>query len=233
MLLEYFRIEWFKKLAEIKDPLNGYSKELNALENFASAKTPGTQSKDYEFGELSDWINDNWMIQWLKSDPSLKGCDLRHYFFFARERLSAISAATSRMTPLAQEILSQLLSVGDAEYKIGISSANKISEADRMAILEELFAKATCEDNEVKRTRFLETIVLWSNNYESLSSQTIAFLKKFPVNFIPIKLVLLLLDPNSAYVQKGLSKELVRNWSDCDNTKLAKIAKKRLEEKSN
>ena len=58
--------------------------------------------------ETSEWFEDAWLREWLGMEPPLKEIDLRPYFYFSRDSLSAVTAEAQRLTPRAQEILDQV-----------------------------------------------------------------------------------------------------------------------------
>jgi len=233
MLLEYFRVEWFKKLAAAQSHQNGKSKELKALESTASrpAIDLDSQKADKEFGNLSEWLSDKWTVEWLKSEPKLADTNLTSYFFFSRDQLGQMTGAARRMAPVAQEALAKLLSESDAERKSGLKEEKSLSESDCMAVLEELHSRAAAEDSEEKRENILDTIVRWSGNREALASQSASFLEKYPVAWIPTKLVLLMLDTNMVFFKSGLGLKIVAEWAKSDNKALARIATARLNKK--
>ena len=114
MLLEYFRLQFFRNLSAWQSIQEGKPEQLKQMEeSVKSAETEANSKKD-EFPEIDMWIRDQWILQWLNSEPPLSSEDLRPYFYFSREKLTDISSITKRLSPEAQEIIRGLSSPSEA-----------------------------------------------------------------------------------------------------------------------
>lgn len=109
MLLEYFKPQSFRRLAELQSEQNGQPQELISMELLARDEGPqlnelsripaDSDKKDKSLAsdkpkngkvvsaktkkvenEFQLWLNQNWTHDWLKMEPSLDGVDLRPYF---------------------------------------------------------------------------------------------------------------------------------------------------------
>jgi len=114
MLLEYFRVQFFRNLSAWQSMQKGKPEQLKQMEELAKSTEIEINSKKDKFPEIDIWIQDQWILQWLTSEPSLSGEDLRPYFYFSREKLSDISSITKRLSPEAQEIIIDLSSPSEA-----------------------------------------------------------------------------------------------------------------------
>ncbi len=126
MKLEYIKPRIFNKIAELtfKDAL---SKELTLYEN-------GTPEKSVE---LTMWQEDEWFLNWCKTDPKLSGENLKTYFYFTRTSLDEkISRISSVLSPMGQEILNLLMSKADTKIKQAIEESNDLSDNEAASILE-------------------------------------------------------------------------------------------------
>lgn len=229
MLLEYFKTEWFKKLAEFQAAQEGRPKEIESLEKqlFSDGKEEEDQSGISK--ELQEWEADSWMCDWLKSDPKLSKTNLAPYFYFSRDTLSSFASAVQRMSPAAQELISKLLSDSEATRKVAVKNGGNLNEAERAAVFETLCEKAKSIEPDSGGNQILETLIEWSKARGDLLGQLITFLNDFPENGLAIGLVVKI----EGAIKDGPFKEsgtkLLQKWANSSNKLLAQAANKRLE----
>ena len=167
MMLEYIKPRIFNKLAEMAAN-NILSKELLLFEQEASN----------EAVELKVWREDTWFLEWCKIKPELSGENLNTYFYFTRTSLDEkISRISSFLSPIAQEILEQLLSKTDVKIKKAIESAANISDAEAGAVLEAMYSSMSAETTISKET--MKAFLEFSQKRADLSNDTISYLRSF------------------------------------------------------
>ena len=44
------------------------------------------------------WLSEEWIQEWVRSEPPLAGENLQQYFFFSRDKVGAMASATQRLT---------------------------------------------------------------------------------------------------------------------------------------
>ena len=123
MLLEYIRSAAFNRFAELALN-NELIRELVILEN--------GDTGDYEkVSQLQSWMKDEWLIEWIKSEPKLSDKELNQYFYFTRTSMDEkISRISVNLSPGAQEVLANLQSKADLKISKAIETDVSDSEAE-------------------------------------------------------------------------------------------------------
>ncbi len=162
MLMEYFRAESFRRLAELQFAHDGNPPELKAMEQ-AAARLAGSTSEAMEKGspketktkgnkdtpevgpespsltaEFQLWMTDSWLRDWLSMEPSLAEIDLKPYFFFSRDNLGLLGTAGQRLSIIARGVLDKLKSPSEAVRTRALKQVRDLSEADLNAVFEAL-----------------------------------------------------------------------------------------------
>jgi len=206
MLLEYIRPLFFRQLAQWQATQEGQAAEIVEAEKrvreVAGEKADGPAEDDQpkkspkavpapKAAEVPSapservvtWLADPWMRQWLSAEPVLAGVDLRPYFFVAQSRLGAIEQSASRLSPVAREVLVQLLDPGKATQQQGLKMIDGLSDADTTALLEALSERLRqAEDEEAKQ---LQSVLLnVAEQKPSLLPQAVAVLQDLPTSRI-------------------------------------------------
>ena len=190
MLLEYFRPQFFRNLSAWQSMQEGKPEQLKQVEELVkSAETEANNKKD-KFPEIDMWIQDQWILQWLNSEPSLSSEDLRPYFYFSREKLTDISSITKRLSPEAQKIIRDLSSPSKAVRNNAFKKAKEISPADASAILDELIEKARNLENYSMEDSPLGLAVNWAKEWQELSPELMSFINTLPDNELPVWIVI-------------------------------------------
>ena len=167
MMLEYIKRRIFNKIAEMAAD-NTLSKELLLFE----------KGEPNDAVELKIWREDTWFLDWCKTKPELSGENLTTYFYFTRTSLDEkISRISSFLSPVAQEILEQLLSKTDVKIKKALEAAVNISDAEAEAVLEAMYSSMSAETTISKET--MKAFVEFSQKRANLSNDTISYLQSF------------------------------------------------------
>lgn len=230
MLLEYFKPESFKALAEAQANQNGKARELSAAEQPAEIAAAGSevetkpklkgQAKKSEpiNVELPAWLLDAWVKEWIALDPPLGQEDLRPYFFFSRDTLGPMSGAIQRMSPHAQEILAELSHESDAVRLNAIRKAAALGQGDAAAIFEALAEKARQEEDSDDERSSLGKLCLWTTERPELCAEAITFLSTFPEDRLPIWAATKV--KSFRVADKTHIKLLLQRWSTSSNVPL-------------
>lgn len=237
MLLEYFKPEWFRSLAESQAVENGKPKCLPLLESglqpSEKSETNLEESVDVDSTldeSYSAWLEDDWMKDWLGSLPKLSKTDLRRYFHFSRDRLGPLSSAVQRMAPAAQEVLGMLLDASKAQRTNGLKKSKvELSPADAAAIFGSLTLRAKQEEELGDEDSAFSTLFEFVAVRTELTLQLISFVGNLPTSRIPVAATVRVakIAKDSTYQSAGLA--LLKNWSEStDNPVLAKAASKNI-----
>ena len=212
MLLEYFRPESFRKLAEAQAEQGGKPKELAAAERTVTQRTtpvqpaapiptvpaetkrtpprPTTVSKNGDGDTASrvvpTWLTDSWIDEWLRIEPSLSDEDLRPYVFFARDTLGPLGSTVQRMSPAAQQALTDLFQKSEAARKNSLTKGKRLADADAAAVFEELGERARREEDLGLDESAFMRICDWTVVRPELFGQFVTFLSTFGSATIPV-----------------------------------------------
>jgi hypothetical protein len=243
MLMEYFKTESFKKLAELQAEQNGKPNELAAAEaalmGTNAAEAEGEKSSDTEGKrpaktarrktprdeiELPPWLGDHWVQEWLKSEPVLAGENLGPYFYFARDHLGSLGGAIQRMSPKAQEILLEVTHTSDAIRKNALLKSKDLGPSDAAAVFEALAERVRQDESLAGDNSVLFQTVEFVGARAELFSQLMILLESLPQDEIPIACCprIKLLAPDGA--NKASAQALFRKWQDSSVGKLKTAA---------
>jgi len=189
MLLEYFRSQFFRNLSTWQNIQEGKPEQLKKMEELAKSAKAEANSKKDKFPEIDMWINDQWILQWLNSEPSLSSEDLRPYFYFSREKLTDILSITRRLSSEAQKIIMGLYSSSEAFRNNALKKAKEINPTDASAILDELIEKARNLEDYSKENSPLDLAVKWIKERQELSAELMSFINTLPDNELPVWIV--------------------------------------------
>lgn len=234
MLLEYFKPESFKALAEAQANQNGKAKELAVAERSGEVEPPSAEEDAKPRGkghttkpeptkiELPTWLTDDWAKEWIALDPPLGQEDLRPYFFFSRDTLGPMASAIQRMSPHAQEILAELSHESEAVRLNALKKAPGLGQADAAAIFEALAERARQEEDSDDERSSLGQLCLWTIERPDLCSEAITFLNTFPDDQLPIWAATKV--KSFPVADKTHIKLLLQKWSTSTNAPLKAAA---------
>jgi predicted KAP-like P-loop ATPase len=210
MLLEYFRTEAFRRLAEIQFAQDGAPKELGEMEKAVRPRTdvePLTESQPQpasephkksagkkavtlDTNELSPefalWTADPWIREWLLMEPALAGEDLRGYYFFSRDNLGLLGTAGQRLSLAARKILDKLKSSSNAIRLAGLKELKDSGEADANAVFEALVERAKREEDLGAHSASLKPMIDAAQERPALLLQLITAVKALPERALPL-----------------------------------------------
>jgi KAP-like P-loop domain-containing protein len=255
MLLEYFKPEFFKRLAELQGEQRGLPHEIAEMETHVirrDDKTGSTEPNgdaDTTNGGADDekstpppaveeaalnpefkvWVSDLWTRNWIGMEPALSQTDLRPYFYFSRDTLSSLGGEIQRMSPAAQEILNNLLHESEAVRNNVLERAKSLSPADAAAVFEALVVRIGQEEDYGKEDSVFLRLFDWVRARAELVSQLLTLLGRLPVKGLPPVTVARLLDLTKGTATEGTARKLLERWSQNSiNSRLATVAKSRL-----
>lgn len=258
MLLEYFRPASFKKLAELQAAEQGRPIEValaeaailpttdpaehESTEDKTNSKAPAgsiskTKPKKVEKSapskkaELPVWLSDQWTRDWLESEPPLSDIDLRPYFYFSRDTLGQIGMLMPRLSPVAQQVLTELFDKSEALRNNALKKAKELNPDEAVAVFEMLSEKARQEEDPTDDRSALQRCFDWGKTRSDLRNQLFTFLDGLPFSLIPVNAVMKLLDLRESMEDKRNTRRLVEKWAgQSENAKLKQIAQSRLPE---
>lgn len=210
MLLEYFRPETFRLLAQMQASQLGIPNELVKIESKVFAKenieeTVAAQEageKDETEGlsnygtlvkvvapviptNVQSWLEDSFVSGWLELDPQLSKCDLRPYFYFSRDLLGAIGGAVKRLSPRAQEVLMKLMNDSEAVRNNALKDAKYLDGSDAASIFEELAGRAKKDDDLARKDSPLNLLLSWVEVRAELMNEFLIVLQQLPETVLP------------------------------------------------
>lgn len=238
MLLEYFKPETFKQLAELQAYQDGKPIELHALEKAAQTSEeqtqdvstkPIAQGSEEEAAFINLWKNDTWIKDWLNLDPKLSDENLRPYFYFSRDVLSPQKEVARRLSPVAQEIVRLFISESEAHNLSALEKSKTISISDAASVFG---AFSTRIKSAEEKGEIILNLINFVETRKELQSQLLSFLNSQPPTNIPIaaipRLKVVIDDDN---LTQNL-RDLLSKWQrDSSNSALSAAAKIELERK--
>jgi hypothetical protein len=256
MLLEYFRPESFKELARLQAAQAGVPIELGDAEKKIEKGTPpdadssdesdstppkatgatsrqGTPPRPVPRAEPSPfdpWRADPWLAEWLASEPPLSSIDLRHYFYFSRERLDPLAGISLRLSPEAQEVLTSLLGDVEATRTLSLKRASSLSPADAAAIFEALGSRARqSETSNAASNAPLPLMCAFVDRRAELFNELMKFLKSLSPVAVPFSLAPRLTQlASNAPERKPQLAALMREWHSSATGPLKQAAQQQL-----
>lgn len=214
MLLEYFKSDFFRKLAAVQALEKGESKEFKIIE-------------DGSWDDVEDfklWKDDSWILSWIKLEPKLSGVDLRPYFYFSRESLAShLNLGQHRLSPQAEKALTDLLSGADSQRRNALKSATSINDAEANIILDKLCDEIASQ-TKIDANKF-KSLLGWGSSRESLYTGTISCLQEIKgdkLSFSMIPRVKTFMDKTKKVAEIT---EIVNRWKK-ENDKLVTAIEK-------
>jgi len=266
MLLEYFKPESFRRLAELQEEQEGRPQQLALMEREAGERGE-SPAKDTAKGENDDggagesqprrgkavkketivppvadekqldsefktWLSQNWTHEWLRLEPALAGTDLRPYFFFSRDALiNPLIGETQRMSPLAQEILADLMKDSQSARNSALNKAADLSVADAVAVFEGLSQRAQQEEEYGQDNLAFQRLFDWAEVRKELRGELITLLRRLPEGALSAVVVPKVLNLCTGHETEDAARGLIEKWSNSTNRQLAEMAKGRLRQR--
>lgn len=175
MMLEYFKLPLFKKVAELVQSCDECSSKLKELED----------DKVSENNELKVWKDDNWVKQWAMNEPKVSDIELKPYFYFARTSLDErFDLSVKKLSPCAQDVLKKLLLKTDMGIKNAIKESANVNDSDASQVLDEVFSQMV-KDSKINLSLF-KSFISWGETKENLITDVISDLMSINGEFIPL-----------------------------------------------
>lgn len=227
MLLEYFKPETFTSFHDKQANNNGKLTFLATMENTQLSSDKEAPDKKELSAELKPFLEDSWILEWLKSEPKISGEDLQPYFYFSRDKLAITAVNLQRMTPKAQDVLAKLLSSSKAVQNNGAKDLGAVSAGEAASVFEALTQKVRQEEDSSVDNSSFKTLFAVCRARPELQSQIISFLTSFPENGLPLSVVPQCESLLTETAPQALS-SLLEKWSKSTNSNLSKVVKQKL-----
>ena len=130
MALEYMHINYFRQLADWQSVQSGKPKELTEFESKAKQEKQN-KSQDAK----TDWLQDEWLIRWLKAEPNLSNVNLEPYFYISRDSLLSYMTQTSDLTDAEKAIFDDLIAESDTHRNKGKKSFGLVGDIEATNIV--------------------------------------------------------------------------------------------------
>jgi len=249
MLLEYFRPETFRLLAQMQAAQLGLPNELFIIESkiFSEDKTAtgsdaGKTEKPKDDGSdstssakkvsaptlpanVQSWLEDSFVGGWLLLEPRLAKIDLRPYFYFSRDILGAIGGAAKRLSPRAQDVLIKLMNDSEAVRGNALKDARNLDGSEAASIFEELAERVRKDDDLTKKSSPLNLLVSWVEARMELLNEFLLLLQQLPEAVLPFSVVPKVKKLAKDTPSQATATKLMERWSKSSvNPQLQKAA---------
>ena len=208
MLLEYFKIEVYKKVGELQLSERGKPREIELIE-----------ANQWEnISELKLWKDDGWFQEWVKLEPQVGKIDLQPYYYFTRESLKNTYVSINQsLSPDALKILEGLLSGSDSSRQESLKKSPMINDFESSEILKSLvYEIETVSTIEMQQ---FKSYIEWGGSRTNLYSDTISCLKRIPADKIKPAFIPRIKEFGEKTGKTTDIKELFNNWEK-ENPKL-------------
>lgn len=260
MLLEWFAPITFKALAQASTEQDGDCTELKVAERqysqsddlksqhqpLASPRTPadgtdGSGKKGSESASLGDavepeppeWLSDAWVCEWLALAPGLTGVDLRPYFFFSRDTLGTLGVAVQRLSPAAQEVLSELFSDSEAQRNLALDKTARLTQSEVSSLFNALAERSRREADPGDERSAMFRLCDLATRHAYVAAPLIAFLAAVPDLRIPLAVVSKIRALSATPETQSTVLELLTRWSQSSgNSRLAAAARSALQRRT-
>lgn len=195
MVLEYKRPTDFKTLAQRQAQEEGKSKDLRLLEDRAagvmslrSTTKPNADQKDsitaqeLVSSEFGFWLEDKWLLNWLKLEPKLGGEDLRPYFHVSRDKIGTLLGPIIQLSNDAQSVLGLLISDSEAQRVKGFEKIKELSQDDAVNVLEVLGERTLASET----TETVSVIIKAAEAQPLLINKAVSILRNVPESRISL-----------------------------------------------
>ena len=170
MMLEYFKVNFFKKLAILQYANEGKPTELIHIE----------EGEWDAVNVLKLWKDDQWILDFFSKEPSLADVDLRPYFYFVRESITTSVNVGMKLSDVANNILKNLVDGSMVNRNNAIKHSSNVNDAEANLILEEIQSKII--GNSGIDNNLFKSLLEWGASRESLHISTISFISSLDSN---------------------------------------------------
>lgn len=233
MLLEEFKPNLFGSLAQWQAEANGRPVEINALETHLQSSVSATgqpvapmQSANGQRSPAGSpepanvperaraWLEDEWLKNWISSDPPLGQENLGPYFYVARDKIGAIRSTALRLSEEARRVLALYLSASAAERTSANTRAADLSNEDAATLLKALAERSGRSEDLGQDGSPLKAIVELVKAKHSVASEAIAFLESLNPKRIPVSFAVSVQSVSTAFpAVKPAINALLQKWA--------------------
>jgi predicted KAP-like P-loop ATPase len=226
MLLEYFRQERFEDLFRWQNENSNEILHLKALEHLNDEEK---QVKDEieNKEELKIWVQDPWILNWLRIEPKLSKEKLGSYFYFSREKIPSATLGVRVLSQKLQELINHLISDTKVLRDSGLSKIGSLDLSELEEIFEILTQRYLSEESNVKKWIKAALIEILAQRYE-FKTKYIAFMRNLSLTEIEPSLPMKLMRLTTTSDKYKELKDLVEIWSK-DQSKIGNAARTALE----
>lgn len=180
--------------------------------------------------ELTAWLSDPWARQWLATEPSLKGIDLRPYFYFARQRPALGLGPEQRLTRSEREVFDQILSPSHATRLSALGRIAGLTPAEANSVFAALLQRSErSEDFEADNSPLTMTFQVTERRPE-LGGQLVTFLRSLSVSRLRPGMAMRLASATRSTAAANDASQILSTWRDQEvNPSLASAAENALE----
>ena len=219
-----------KTLLHPEAPTNGsrYPTNSTVKNTDWNASSPGVTDTLNSSETLSQttiiWLADGWMQDWLCSEPSLTGIDLRPYFSVAHDKIGVLESTQARLSPAAVEILHKLLDVKSLTQTLGLRQSTGLSAADATALFESLALRVRQSEVLDASTPF-EVLFKLIEYRPDLLPQLVTLLSTLPETKLPTSAAPNLLRVTQGTPLEAAGRNLLQQWVQSASMKLARASR--------
>lgn len=247
MLLEYFKPESFRMLAEWQAAHEGIALPLRALETRVTAEGGTSQREAVPAGDgvakpadertaavplppvpsgAEAWLEPgSWLRRWLELDPLLGDEDLRPYFFFARDRVGPWTGPVQRLSPAAKRVMTDLVSGSLVARKAAAETAKTLSAGEASGIFEILTDRVRRTEDLGGKESPLSVLMELASVRRELVGEVVSLLRSLPEVRLGAGLPPQVLNLAENTEAEPAAKELLQRWANSKtNSNLAAAA---------
>lgn len=220
MQLEYFRTPLFKKMAQLWSE-NKLKEELGFFES----------NEVNKLKELSVWKDDQWVKEWMESQPFLSEEDLNMYFYFTRTSLDSKAIINEmKMSEQANKVYNALIKGSETALSRALKAIDEFTEFDLQQVLEGLYNNLI-QDEKIDSKKF-KFFIIWGQSKKELHITTLEYLKGIHGDKISITMIPLIQGFYEEIENKQACKELLVKWKK-ENIKIESQIDRILEDSNN
>lgn len=215
MALEYMHNGHFRQLAEWQSIQSGKPKEIGEFER----KVKTEKKEDAK----SDWLQNEWLVKWLKAEPFLANENLEAYFYISRDSISSFTTQITELTENEKEIFDALIAEAEAHRTKGKRSFAQVSDIEAASITTAVINRCQKMDFETEDKDILLTLVSLVNVKSVVAETIVDFIDSVDENHLQPAIVLELkkLQKNSTPQLSAKISALFEKFKKSKNTMLA------------
>lgn len=234
MLMEEFRPEAFRTLAEWQAGADGRPPEIQELEAHLQSREPKEAPDTDDDGpavvgeRATAWLDGGWIESWLAMEPRLAGEDLGAYFYFARDSVTLTAAGGQRLSRPAKEVLDLYLSLSEAYRRNAKTRSAELSEADAVSVFQALADRARRHEDLGDSASPLDSLLGLVEARPVLLSEAVSFLGRMSPGRLPVKVVPVVTRITAGTPSESAATDLMRRWATSGEGALARAAERQL-----